>query len=65
VSGRLVAEAAADAGGGRPVGWARDFDAAERLLAAQLRGGDLCLVLGAGDVDELGRRLVAGQFPQV
>jgi hypothetical protein len=23
-----------------------------------LRDGDLCLVLGAGDVDELGRRLV-------
>ena len=60
VSGRLVAEAAADAGGGRPVGWARDFDAAERLLGAQLREGDLCLVLGAGDIDELGRRLVAG-----
>jgi UDP-N-acetylmuramate-alanine ligase len=24
-----------------------------------LREGDLCLVLGAGDVDALGRRLVA------
>jgi UDP-N-acetylmuramate-alanine ligase len=24
-----------------------------------LRDGDLCLVLGAGDVDELGRRIVA------
>ncbi len=60
ISGVLVAEAGADAGGGRPVGWARDFDAAERLLGAQLREGDLCLVLGAGDVDELGRRLVSG-----
>ena len=60
VSGLLVAEAAADTGGGRPVGWARDFDAAERLLGAQLRAGDLCLVLGAGDVGELGRRLVGG-----
>ena len=27
--------------------------------AALLRDGDLCLVLGAGDVDELGRRLAA------
>ncbi len=59
VSGRLVAEHAADAGRGRAVLWAPDFDAAERLLRATLRRGDLCLVLGAGDVDALGRRLVA------
>ncbi|HEV7806808.1 MAG TPA: UDP-N-acetylmuramate--L-alanine ligase [Solirubrobacteraceae bacterium] len=58
VSGLLVAQAAADAGRGRPVAWAPDFDAAERLLRAMLRGGDVCLVLGAGDVDALGRRLV-------
>ncbi len=59
VSGLLIAEAAADAGGGRPVGWAVDFDAAEKLLGATLRAGDVCLVLGAGDVDALGRRLVS------
>jgi UDP-N-acetylmuramate--alanine ligase len=59
VSGLLIAEAAADAAAGRPVGWAKDFDAAERLLRAMLRGGDVCLVLGAGDVDALGRRLVS------
>jgi UDP-N-acetylmuramate--alanine ligase len=58
VSGLLVAEATADAGRGRPVAWAPDFDAAERLLRAMLRPGDVCLVLGAGDVDALGRRLV-------
>ncbi|HWC26254.1 MAG TPA: cyanophycin synthetase, partial [Solirubrobacteraceae bacterium] len=58
VTGLLVAEAAADAARGRPVAWARDFDAAEALLRATLRPGDLCLVLGAGDVDELARRLV-------
>jgi UDP-N-acetylmuramate--alanine ligase len=58
VTGRLVAEAAADAGGGRTVLWLPDFDAAERVLRAELRDGDLCLVLGAGDVDALGRRLV-------
>jgi len=57
VSGLLVAEATADAGRGRPVAWAPDFDAAERLLRAMVRPGDLCLVLGAGDVDALGRRL--------
>jgi len=59
VGGLLLAEAAADAAGGRPVGWAPGFDAAERLLRATLRPGDVCLILGAGDVDELGRRLVA------
>jgi UDP-N-acetylmuramate--alanine ligase len=60
VSGLMVAEATADAGRGRPVLWLPDFDAAERVLAPRLRAGDLCLVLGAGDVDRLGRRLVAG-----
>ncbi|HEX4363694.1 MAG TPA: UDP-N-acetylmuramate--L-alanine ligase [Solirubrobacteraceae bacterium] len=57
VSGLLVAEAAADAAPGRRVAWARDFAEAEQLLAAILLEGDLCLVLGAGDIDELGRRL--------
>ena len=52
VSGRLVADAA----GGR---YAASFDDAERQLASELRDGDLCLVMGAGDVTELARRLVA------
>ena len=59
VSGLLVAEASADAANGRPVYWLPTFDAAERALRGVLREGDLCLVLGAGDVDALGRRLVA------
>ncbi|MCA1682597.1 MAG: UDP-N-acetylmuramate--L-alanine ligase [Actinobacteria bacterium] len=58
VSGLLVAEAAADAARGRPVAWAPGFEEAERVLRAWLRAGDVCLVLGAGDVDALGRRLV-------
>ncbi|HEV2999399.1 MAG TPA: Mur ligase domain-containing protein [Solirubrobacteraceae bacterium] len=58
VTGRLIAEAAADAGGGKRVLWLPDFDAAERALRAELRDGDVLLVLGAGDVDALGRRLV-------
>jgi UDP-N-acetylmuramate--alanine ligase len=58
VTGRLVAETAADAGDGKPILWLPDFDTAERVLRAELRDGDLCLVLGAGDVDALGRRLV-------
>jgi UDP-N-acetylmuramate--alanine ligase len=59
VSGLLVAEAAADAASGRPVAWLPALDEAEAYLAATLREGDLCLTLGAGDVDSLGRRLVA------
>ena len=58
VTGRLVAEAAADAAAGRRVLWLADLDGAERVLRAELREGDLCLTLGAGDVDGLGRRLV-------
>ncbi|HWI70547.1 MAG TPA: UDP-N-acetylmuramate--L-alanine ligase, partial [Baekduia sp.] len=58
VSGRLIAEAAADAAGGRPVFWLPTFEEAEAVLAPRLRSGDLVLVLGAGDVDRLGRSLV-------
>ncbi|MDQ3675362.1 MAG: UDP-N-acetylmuramate--L-alanine ligase, partial [Actinomycetota bacterium] len=64
VSGLLVAEAAADAARGRPVAWAPDFAAAAELLRASLREGDLCLVLGAGNIDELGRRLVGERVPE-
>ena len=39
VTGRLVAEAAADAGGGRRVAWLPDFDAAERFLRARAARG--------------------------
>jgi UDP-N-acetylmuramate--alanine ligase len=60
VSGRLVAEHAADAGGGRTVLWLPGFADAEPVLGRLLREGDLCLVMGAGDVDTLGRALAAG-----
>ena len=58
VDGRLVAAAAADAAPGRTVGWLPSFDDARRFLAANLRDGDLCLLMGAGDIDALGRSLV-------
>jgi UDP-N-acetylmuramate--alanine ligase len=35
------------------------FEEAQALLAGRLQAGDLCLVMGAGDVDRLGRMLVA------
>jgi UDP-N-acetylmuramate--alanine ligase len=60
VDGRLVASAAADAAGGRTVAWLPGLDQAERFLMQALRSEDLCLVMGAGDVDRLGRSLVAG-----
>ncbi len=58
VSGRLIAEATVDAAPGRAVFWLGDFAAAEGVLGPRLRGGDLVLVMGAGDVDALGRALV-------
>ncbi len=58
VDGRLVASAAADAGEGREVAWVPGFPLAERYLSRILRAGDLCLVMGAGNVDALGRSLV-------
>jgi UDP-N-acetylmuramate--alanine ligase len=58
VSGLLVAEAAADAARGGPVYWLPTLAAAEPVLRGALREGDLCMVMGAGDIDVLGRRLV-------
>jgi UDP-N-acetylmuramate--alanine ligase len=57
VGGYLVAEAAADFSEGRPVWWLPGIDDAERHLRAELGEGDVLLTLGAGDVDELARRL--------
>ena len=59
VSGYLVAQAAADTAGGRPVWWLPTLDEAERQLSAELGEGDLLLTIGAGNVNELARRLVA------
>jgi len=58
VSGLMIAEAAADAAAGRPVYWLKDFAHAEPVLQEMLREGEVCMVMGAGDVDALGRRLV-------
>jgi len=57
VSGLLVAAAAADAAGGRPVWWLPRSDDAERMLSGELREGDVLLTLGAGDVDRVARSL--------
>jgi UDP-N-acetylmuramate--alanine ligase len=58
VSGLLIAEATADAAHGRPTYWLPAFDDAVAVLDGLLGAGDVCMVMGAGDVDALARRLV-------
>jgi UDP-N-acetylmuramate--alanine ligase len=58
VSGLLIAQAAADARRGMPVYWLPAFADAEPVLRELLDAGDVCVVMGAGDVDLLARRLV-------
>ena len=58
IDGHLVAVATADAACGRPVAWMPGFDEARALLTSSLRDGDVCLVMGAGDVDSLARSLL-------
>ncbi|MGD0455529.1 MAG: UDP-N-acetylmuramate--L-alanine ligase [Solirubrobacteraceae bacterium] len=59
VSGLLIARSSADAGAGKPVYWTPSFAEAERVLRGVLEDGDVCVVMGAGDVDALGHALVA------
>jgi UDP-N-acetylmuramate--alanine ligase len=59
VSGLLIAQAAAEAGGGAQVCWLPTFADAEPFLRGLLGEGDVCMVMGAGDVDTLARALVA------
>jgi UDP-N-acetylmuramate--alanine ligase len=61
VSGLLIAEASADAAPGRPVFWLPSFSDAEPVLRGLLEEGQLCVVMGAGDVDLLARALVVEQ----
>jgi UDP-N-acetylmuramate--alanine ligase len=59
VSALAIAEACADNAAGRPVYWLPRFAEARKVLTDLLVAGDLCLVMGAGDVDSLARSLVA------
>jgi len=58
VSGLMVAEAVADARPGMPLYWLPAFADAEPALRALLAARDVCMVMGAGDVDALAGRLV-------
>ena len=59
VSGLMVARAAADRAGGRPVWWLVEAGAAARALGPSLGEGDLLVTIGAGDVFRLAEELVA------
>jgi UDP-N-acetylmuramate--alanine ligase len=63
IDGSLVAAAAAEHASRRQVAWLPGFDEARSFLNATLRSGDLCLVMGAGNIDDLGRSLVSGPEP--
>ena len=63
-SGLTIAEAVADAAPGRPVYWLPRIEQAEEVLSELLTAGDVCVVMGAGDVDRLGRDLVALAEPE-
>ena len=60
VSGLLIAEATVDAAPGKPTYWLPDRSSAAAVITALTGPGELVLVMGAGDVDQLGRELVAG-----
>jgi UDP-N-acetylmuramate--alanine ligase len=59
VSGLTIARAASERAGGRTVLWLPELATARRALDGLLGEGDLCLVMGAGDVDVLARELAA------
>ena len=57
VTGELVAAAAREAGTPAAVEWIPGMEEAGRSLEGSLGPGDLCLVMGAGDIRRLGERL--------
>ncbi len=60
VSGLMVASAAADHGGGRPVWWLPDAELAAQALGPRLGDGDVLITIGAGDIYKLAEALVDG-----
>lgn len=59
VSGLTLVRTTLDARPGMPVFWAKTHAAARRFLQDTLQDGDLLLTMGAGDVNTIGRDLVA------
>jgi UDP-N-acetylmuramate--alanine ligase len=63
VTGLLIAQHTADARRGVPVIWAKTHATARDILQRTLQEGDLLLTMGAGDVNTIGRDLVAHSEP--
>lgn len=63
VSGLTIVRTTLDARPGMPVFWARTHTAARAFLQDTLQNGDLLLTMGAGDVNTIGRDLVAHSEP--
>jgi UDP-N-acetylmuramate--alanine ligase len=63
ITGKTVVDATCDARPGMPVFWARTHANARRFLQSTLQDGDLLLTMGAGDVNSIGRDLVAHSEP--
>ena len=63
VSGLLIARACADAAAGRPVYWLPRFAEAQSVLRGMLEESDVCVAMGAGDVDALARTLTGSVRP--
>ncbi len=67
VSGLTIAEAVTEAAPGRPVYWLPTFASAQPVLQELLGAEDICVVMGAGDVDRARapppRRRGAGMSP--
>lgn len=59
VSGKLVVDAVLDAGPWQSVAWLPALDDVVLWLRGVLRAGDVCLLLGAGDLTSLAPRIVA------
>jgi UDP-N-acetylmuramate--alanine ligase len=57
VSGLMVAEATVDAAPGKLTYWLASEDDAQRVLGGLLAEGDLIVLMGAGDIDRVGRTL--------
>jgi UDP-N-acetylmuramate--alanine ligase len=58
VTGRLIADAVLASHPGSDVRFVDTLDEAEKMLRDELRPGDLCLTLGAGDITGLSRRFL-------
>ena len=57
VSSRDLVEAISKNDPGKDVHYAQDLSAAESHLREMVQPGDVVLVMGAGDIDEVARRL--------